>query len=94
MPTITIVYGVEQMPSEPKKEVYIDLVDEQRDFWMQALQDKRKQTDIGKKYVGPQDTPWWDMFFGDQQEITDNSFIGIWPLQIPCMWSVQHLPNS
>ena len=61
---------------------------------MQALKDKRKQIDITKKYVGPQDTSWWDMFFSDQQEMIDNSFTGIWPLQIPFTLSIQHMPNS
>ena len=54
MPTVTIVYGAKQMPSETKKELNSDLVDEQRNFWMQPLQDKRKHIDNAKKYVGPQ----------------------------------------
>ena len=94
MSFVTTDHGAKQMPIETKKEMYNDLVDEQRNFWMQALQDKRKHIDNAKKYVGPQDTSWWDMFFSDQQGIIDNSFTGIWPLQIPFTWSVQHTPNS
>ena len=80
MPTITIVYGAKQMPIETKKELNSDLVDEQRNFWMQALQEKRKHIDHAKKYDGPQDTSWCNLFFIDQQGIIDNSFSGIWPL--------------
>ena len=36
MPTVTIVYDVKQMPIETKKEMHSDLVDEQRNFWMQS----------------------------------------------------------
>ena len=60
---------------------------------MQALQDKRKHIDNAKKYVGPQDTSWWDLFFIDQQGIIDNSFTGVWPLQLPFTWSVHHTPS-
>ena len=83
LPTITIVYGAKQMSIEAKKEMNSDFVDKQRNFWMQALQDKRKHTDNAKKYVGPQDTSWWNLFFIDQQGIIDNSFSGVWPLQLP-----------
>ena len=91
MPTVTVVYGSKQMPIESKKELNSDLVDEQRIFWMQSLQDKRKHIDNAKKYVGPQDTSWWDLLFIDQ---LDNSFSGAWPLQLPFMWSVHHTPSS
>ena len=94
MPTVTIVYGAKQMPIETKKEFNSDLVDEQRNFWMQALQDKRKHIDNAKKYAGPQDTSWWDLFFIDQQGIIDNSFSGVWPLQLPFTWTVHHTPSS
>ena len=30
----------------------------------------------------------------DQEGIIDNSFTGIWPLQIPFTWCIQHTPNS
>ena len=93
MPSTT-VYGATQMPIENKKEMHSDLVDEQRNFWMVALQDKRKHIDHAKKYAGPQDTSWWDIFFSDQQGIIDNSFTGIWPLQRPFTWCIQHTPNS
>ena len=70
--------------------MHSELVDEQRNFWMQALQEKRKHTDKAKKYAGPRDMSWWDTFFSDQEGIIDNSFTGIWPLQIPFSWSVLH----
>ena len=70
------------------------MVDEQRNFWMQALQDKRKHIDNAKKYAGPQDTSWWDLFFINQQGIIDNSFSGVWPLQLPFTWTVHHTPSS
>ena len=37
MPSVTIVYGAKQMPIETKKELHSELVDEQRNFWIQAL---------------------------------------------------------
>ena len=55
MPSITIVYGAKQMPIETKKEMHSELVDEQRSFWMQDLQGKRKHIDNAKKYAGPQE---------------------------------------
>ena len=58
MPTVTIVYGAKQMSIETKKEMKSDLVDEQRNFWMQALHEKRKHVDNAKKYARPQDTSW------------------------------------
>ena len=61
---------------------------------MQALKDKRKHIDNAKKYVGPQDTSCWDLFFIDQQGIIDNSFSGVWPLQLPFTWFVHHAPIS
>ena len=82
------------MPIETKTEMHSELVDEQRSFWMQALQEKGKHIDNAKKYVGPQHTSWWDMFFSDQEGIIDNSFTGIWPLEIPFSWFVLHTPNS
>ena len=82
------------MPIETKKELHSELVDEQRNFWIQALQEKRKHIDNAKKYAGTQDTSWWDMFFTDQELIIGNSFTGIWPLEIPFSWSVLHTPNS
>ena len=82
------------MPIETKKELHSELVDEQRNFWIQALQEKRKHIDNAKKYVEPQDTSWWDMFFTDQERIIGNSFTGIWPLEIPFFWSLLHTPNS
>ena len=57
MPTTT-VYGTKQMPIETKKEMHNELVDEQRNFWMQALKDKRKHINNAKKYVAQQDTSW------------------------------------
>ena len=54
MPSTTI-YGAKQMPIETKKKMHNDLVDEQRIFWMQDLQGKRKHIDNAKKYAGPQD---------------------------------------
>ena len=90
MSSVTAVYGVKQMPIETKKEMHSDLVDEQRNFGMQALQDKTKHIDNAKKHVGPQDTSWWDIFFIDQQRIIHNSFSGIWPLQIPFTWCLIH----
>ena len=94
MPSVTIVYGAKQMPTETKKELHNELVDEQRNFWIPALQEKRKHIDNAKKYAGPQDTSWWDLFIIDQQEIIDNSFSGVWPLQLPFTWSVHHTPIS
>ena len=94
MPLITIVHGAKQMLIETKKEMKSDLLDEQRNFWMQALKDKKKHIDNAKKYAGSQDTSWWDMFFTDQEGIIENYFNGIWPLQVPFTWFVQHTPNS
>ena len=94
MPSVTIVYGAKQMPIETKKELHSELVDEQRNFWIQALQEKRKHIDNAKKYAGTQDTAWWDMFFTDQELIIGNYFTGIWPLEIQFSWSVLHTPNS
>ena len=51
------------MSIETKKEMHNELVDEQKDFQMQALQDKMNHIDIAKKYARPQDTSWWDLFF-------------------------------
>ena len=82
------------MPIETKKEMHNELVDEQRNSWMQALQGERKHIDNAKKYVGQQDTSWWDLFFSDQQGINDNSFTSNWSLQIPFTWSIQHSPSS
>ena len=94
MPSVTIVYGAKQMPIQTKKELHSELVDEQRNFWIQALQEKRKHIDNAKKYAGTQDTAWWDMFFTDQELIIGNYFTGIWPLEIQFSWSVLHTPNS
>ena len=49
------VYGARQMPIETKKFVINVLADNQKDVWMQALQDKRKHIDHAKKYVGTRD---------------------------------------
>ena len=57
MPSTT-VYGAKQMPIDTKKEMRSELVNEQRNFWMQALREKRKHIDHAKKYLGPQDTSW------------------------------------
>ena len=52
LPFVT-VYGAKQMPIETKKEMHSELVDEQRNSCMQALQEKRKHIDNAKNYVGP-----------------------------------------
>ena len=57
MPSTT-VYGAKQIPIETKKEMHNELVDEQRNFWTQALYEKRKHIDNAKKYDGPQDMSW------------------------------------
>ena len=67
---------LKQMLIETKKELHNELVDQQNDFWMQDLQDKRKHIDNAQKYAGEQDTSWWDVFFNDQQEIVDNCIAG------------------
>ena len=79
----TFVYGARQMPIETKKVVTNVLADNPKDVWMQALQDKRKHIDNAKKYVGEQDTSWWDVFFKDQEQIVDNCVLGTWTVQIP-----------
>ena len=89
-----MLHGAKQMPIETKKEMHNEFVDEQRNFWMQALQDKRKHIDNAKKYLPQQDTSWWDMFFSDQQEIIHNSFIGNWTLQMPFTWFIQQSRGS
>ena len=82
------------MPIETKKEMHNELVDEQRNFWMQALKDKRKHINNAKKYVAQQDTSWWNMFLSDQQGNIDNFVTGNWTLQMPFMWSIQHSHGS
>ena len=72
----TFVYGARQMPIETKKFVTSVLADNQKDVWMQALQDKRRHIDNAKKYAGEQDTSWWDVFFKDQEQMVDNFVIG------------------
>ena len=42
MPSLTIVYGTKNMPIQTKKELHNELVDEQRNFWMQALTEKKQ----------------------------------------------------
>ena len=54
---------------------------------------QKNHIDNAKKYVGPQDTSWWIIFFIDQQGIIDYSFGGVWPLQLAFTWSVQHTRN-
>ena len=64
------------MPMENKQQMHSELVDEQMMFCIQALQDKRKHIDNAKKYAWQQDTSCWEVFFSDQQEIINRSFIG------------------
>ena len=88
------VYGARQMPIETKKFVNNVLADNQKDVWMQALQDKRKHIDHAKKYAGEQETSWWDVFFKDQEQIVENCVLGTWTVTIPFTWNFQQCRDS
>ena len=88
------VYGARQMPIETKKFVSNVLADNQKDVWMQALQDKRKHIDHAKKYAGEQETSWWDVFFKDQEQIVENCVLGTWTVTIPFTWNFQQCRDS
>ena len=47
----TTVYGAKQMTIKTKKQMHSELIDEQGIFWMQVLEDKKKDIDNAKKYV-------------------------------------------
>ena len=48
---------------------------------MWCLEEKCKNIERTKKYVGDQDVEGWGSFFNHQHMILDNHFAGYWPLQ-------------
>ena len=87
----TVVHGAKQMPIEKKGQLHTDLVSEQKQLWLQALEEKRKHIEAAKKYAAQQETSWWDVFFSDQKGIIDNSVSGDnWTLETPFTWSLQY----
>ena len=63
-------------------------IEEQKIYWMWCLEEKQKNIERTKKYVGDQDVEWWGNFFNHQHTILVNHLVGYWPLQIQFKWNI------
>ena len=55
---------------------------------MWGLEEKQKNIERTKKYVGDQDVEWWGNFFNHQHTILVNHLVGYWPLQFQFKWNI------
>ena len=72
------------------------LIEEQNIYWMRYLEEKQKNIERTKKYVGDQDVEWWGNFFNHQHTIlkltiwsvTGHSKFNSNGILVPCFRSV------
>ena len=66
------IHGAKQMSyDDHKKMVHGSSIDEQKIYWMRCLEEKQKNIERTKKYVGDQDVEWWDTFFNHQHTLLE-----------------------
>ena len=63
--------------------------DEQRIYWLRFLEEKQKNIERSKKYVGDQDVEWWGIFFPHHLTILDNYIAEYWSIHNPFTWNIE-----
>ena len=58
-----VIHGAEQMSYDAHKKLTPgSSIEEQKIYWMWCLEEKQKNIECTKKYVGDQEVEWWNNF--------------------------------